>query len=632
MKVESEGQPLAEELVRLLASAANASRLYPPSSALPGEAIDKFVARSNEITSSLGSLRFVVDPRQLKIGDIVLSPGHGQVTALAETLHAMQVGQLVLAPGVTRDETQAFVHVINSDPVSVRQRGVRSLLVGAGVTRIAVIEVSLRASGEEGLLGIDLTSASAEDIAAETVASAERWAESAAQGMGHDEMLEAIDRLEEATRELATAKINEALMRLDEATRIKVMSRSLAADSAGVRMKGMLDVVAQMQPAALARLLTLVAHDEGTEPSRLAGVLDLPDEILGELSALLTPSPRSEEDCGVPPEANAEEMADAVSAAEDTSDLQRQVALASPALAAGRALATTVAISRGAPTPESVRAIGEALPQAARDGAFEPVREALRRLDEMGADPSLALEIEQARAQLQDEAVLHDVCLAPMTDAAAAMAGEVLKVAGASGAEALLSFYLTADEQRRSLFGPVVRSMGEPLLSAASRRIRTGDSETVTGIVQMLPLLGDKRAIPIITQALQNLDAQVRRAAVSALADLPGGEGKPALAAAVSHWDPATQRFVIREIGRVHVTEAVPALIRILEDINFLERNHELKKEVINSLESLGSASARKALRRWAGRRFVFGSKNKELRYLARRALANLPKDERGDE
>ena len=59
-------------------------------------------------------------------------------------------------------------------------------------------------------------------------------------------------------------------------------------------------------------------------------------------------------------------------------------------------------------------------------------------------------------------------------------------------------------------------------------------------------------------------------------------------------------------------------LLRILEDINVFERNHELKKEVIKSLESLGSPEAIPVLRRWANRKFVFGRKNKELRFLQR--------------
>ncbi len=460
------------------------------------------------------------------------------------------------------------------------------------------------------------------------MAGAEKWHESASVGEGLDDMAEAIGRLEEATREIAAARVAEALMRLDEGSRMRVLAHSMRADTTGKRMSGMFDVVARMKPAALARLLMIVAGQAGTEPSRLAGAMNLPPEVAEQIALLLAPSPRSDADCGVPPESDTKAIAEEVAAEEDQADLARQVAIASPSLASGKALATTVAISRTRPTEESVNAIGEVLGRAARDGAFQSVREALRRLDQLAADPALVVAIEQTRMSLQDPEVLADVCRAPFTDSDAAIAGEILTAAGPVGAEALLDFYLSADEAQRSLFGPVLRGMGEPLLQVASRKVRTDSSATVKGILGVLPLLGDRRAISVMSQALDHLDAEVRAAAVHAIADTPGPEARQALAKAVGHWDPETRRYVIREIGRVQAVEAIPALVRILEDINFLERNHELRKEVIKCLESLGSADALPVLRRWAGRKFMFGRKNKELRFLARRAIEHLPESD----
>lgn len=626
--METEGHPLAEEVVRLLASAANAARLYPPSSDLPRQALDRFISRANEVTSSLGPLRYVVDPHSIKIGDTVLASGQSQTTAFAEALHAMQVGQLVIAPGTTPEETAAFVTIANADPASVRAQGVRNLLMQAGVSHIAVIEVSLRKSSEEGILGLDLATAPLEAIGREAVAGAERWHETAAEGQGVDDVAEAIGRLEEATREIAAARVAEALMRLDERSRMRVMAYSLRADSSGQRMAGMFDVIARMSPAALARLLTIVAAQAGTEPNRLAAAINLPPEVAAQVALLLAPSPRTEAECGVPADPDVESLSEAVAAEEDRHDLDRQVAIASPALASGKALTTTVAVSLSKPNEESVRAIGEVLPRAARDGAFRSVRSALRRLDQLAADPSLVVAVENARSGLQDPDVLADVCRAPFTDADAAIAGEILTAAGAAGAEALLDFYLQADEAQRSLFGPVLRGMGEPLLQVASRKLRTEDTARVRGIVRLLPMLGDKRAIPVMSQALDNLDVEVRRAAVTALAETPGPEARQALTKSLGNWDPETRRHAIAEIGRVRAVEALPALVRILEDINFLERNHELKKEVIKSLESLGSAEALPVLRRWAGRKFVFGRKNKELRFLAQRAIEHLSEND----
>jgi len=619
---------LADEVIRLLAGAATAARLYPPRSELPAQAVERFVSRANEVTNAVGALRYRVDPHEIKIGEVTLRAGQNQITVFAETLHAMQVGQLVIAPGTTVEETHAFVEIANTDPSAVRQQGVRNMLMRAGVTHMAVIEVSLRSSDEEGFLGLDLTSAPLEDIGREAVVVAQEWSRTAAEGQGVDAIATAIGSLEEATRNIAAQRVADALLRLDEATRMRVLALSLRADTNGKRMEGMFDVIARMNPSALARLLTIVAAQAGTDPSRLAGAMDLPPEVAEQIALLLAPSPRTEAECGVPTEVSAADINEDMAAPGDTRDLQRQMTLSSPSLAAGRALATTVAISRVKPGLESVSAITDALPRAARDGAFQSTREALRRLDELEADPALALEVERARASLQDPEVLADVCQAPLSDSDAAIAGEILQAAGAAGGEALLSFFLTAQEPQRSLFRPVVRGMGEPLLNAAGRRIRTDDSTTVINILKMMPMLGDRRAVPVLVSALDNLDAAVRRAAVTALADFPGDEGKPALAKALSHWDPETRRFVIREIGRVHAVQAIPALVRILEDINFLERNHELKKEVIKSLESLGSPTAIPVLKRWANRPFVFGRKNKELRFLARRAVDKLSAEE----
>jgi HEAT repeat protein len=127
-----------------------------------------------------------------------------------------------------------------------------------------------------------------------------------------------------------------------------------------------------------------------------------------------------------------------------------------------------------------------------------------------------------------------------------------------------------------------------------------------------------------VTLALEHLDIEVRRRAVTTLADMNGPDSRRALAKSLGHWDPETRRWAIREVGRVQATEAIPSLVRILGDINVLERNHELKKEVIKCLEAIGSRDAVPVLDRCSRRRFVFGRKNKELRFLARRAVERL--------
>lgn len=622
--MEVEGFPRAEEALRLLAAATGAARLYPPASALPAEAVARFVERVNAVASAQGPLRYLVDPHGFRIGDAEIAAGQSQVVSLAESLHAMQAGQLVIAPGVSIAETTAFVSLAIADPAALRGAGgLRAALGRSGVAHIAVIEVSLRASEESGLLGIDLLAAPLDEIAAEVAAGAERWARSAQSGPGADEMAAAIDRLEAATRELATERVAAALMRLDEPTRMKVMGFSLMSDNEGCRMDGMLTVIARMKPAALARLLRLVATQAGTDPRRIAGALELPADAAKMLALMLAPAVACEPEFGESGHDHAADLAAEMAQPEDRSDLMRQVAIAAPQLASARALATAVALSRVRTDAETVRAIGDSLPQAARDGAFASVREAMRRLDELAGDATLADAITFARATLADRAVLLDVCTAPATDADAAIAGEILASAGPVGAEALLDTYLRAHEPLRSLLRPVLRGMSESVLGVARTRLRSEDAPRAVAIVRTLPLLGDKRVVPVIGSALEHLELSVRSAAVTALAETPAPEATAALVKAINHWDPQTQRFAVREVGRVHAVSAIPTLARALEDINVFERTHDTKREIIAAIVEIGSPEGLPVLKRTAIRR-LWGRKNKELRMLAKRAHEEL--------
>ncbi len=437
--------PRAEEALRLLATAAGAARLYPAASALPAEAVATFTTRANAVVGSQGPLRYSVNSEGFEIGEHEIAAGNSQVAALAKSLHALQVGQLLIAPGLTEPEAAAFVAVANADPAAVRARGgARALLAASHVAHIAVVEVSLRASEEEGLLGVDLMAAPLDDIAQELEKSAERWAQ--ATGPGDDDVATAISRMEAATREVAVERVSAALMRLDEPTRMRVLGLSLKADSNGRRMEGMLGIIASMKPAALARLLKLVALQAGTDPRRIAGALQLPPETAHLLAEMLAPGPGESQGAAAasgtePPPAL--ELARLMAEPDDVGDLNRQVAVASPSLSASRALATAVAVSRKHADAETVSAIGDSLPQAVRDGAFPQVREALRRLDELALWPGLLDAVASAKATLSEPETLAYMCSAIDSEGDAAIAGEILAAAGPKGAEVLLDAYIT---------------------------------------------------------------------------------------------------------------------------------------------------------------------------------------------
>ncbi|MDY0088250.1 MAG: hypothetical protein RBS78_06885, partial [Coriobacteriia bacterium] len=384
--MESQGHTKIEEMLRLLAGAVNAVRLYPPSSELPAQAIERLVAGSNALTAEVGTVRVTVDPRAFRSGDATIGDSHAQMVSLAEALHAMQIGQLVIAPGLTADEAQAFASVVNGDPRQIRAGGgARSAMVEAGASAIAVIEVSLRTSDEDGLVGVDLLSAPLEQIAQEMLGATVRWHEGAGAADVVDEVEHSIGHLEAAARDIAVERLAAAMMRLSDDERLRILLSSMATDKHATPMRGMLDVIARMPPATLARLLRLASARCGARPQLLAMPLDLPPEVAHEVAALLAPSPLSEAECGVPEDPSVEHMSAEVMAGGGEQELLRLTSMAERSKP-GKALVATLALVRNHADLESVRALADALGPAARSGALTTVREALRTIDGLADD------------------------------------------------------------------------------------------------------------------------------------------------------------------------------------------------------------------------------------------------------
>ncbi len=376
----------------------------------------------------------------------------------------------------------------------------------------------------------------------------------------------------------------------------------MVGDSSGKPMQGMLDAIARMQPAALARLLKLTATNAGEPPDALLGMIEVPPEIARELAALLRPAAQSEQQRGVPAEADAPGIVAEVAHYNDNDQqhVETLVAASTPAKLAARALATTVQVARSRPTEESVTAIGDAVRVAIDRHVYSDLGPAFALLAELGSDPALATSVAAVRTSLAEE---------------------------------LLEAYVHAPADSREYLAAEVRRLAEVVGPVAARMLRAGDPEHTAQIVALLVTLRDKRLMPVISQALDHLDSGVRAAAVAALADVPGPESAAMLQRALAHWDPATRRVAAHEIGRAGRTEALPALLRLLEEMYLFERNYELKKEVLRSLELMRPEQARGVLTRMARRRFIIGKKNRELRYLAQRTLALLesPQQNRGE-
>ena len=523
-----------------------------------------------------------------------------------------------------------FLRCVAGDPHDAKDAGgLRAVLKSAGVSHLAVIEVTLRASTEEGLEGLDLTTAPLEEIAPRVVTATHTWQESTAQGEGRDDIAGAIGSLEEAARELVARRLGEALMRLDEETRARAIAAAYATDAGGKPMAGMLDVLARMKPAALARLLKLSAGMAGLPVHELTAGLKLPPEALKALMLLIAPSAQSETARGVPPEADAREIASEV-AEENEGESARPRASDRPQLRGARGGQGSHhdgadRDATGTPRTRSARSATRSRRPCAR--ARTPRCARRSRTSPRSPVTSRCLSLPRGRASPWLTPTCSHACISSLsTGADPDLVAAILSAAGPVGAESFIGFYLGADAMLRPRLQQVLRAMGDVVTAAASRRIRGADSKTAKELIGVLVSIGDKRAVPVLRQAMEHLDFDVRRACLAALADMGGNEAERLLVEALNHWDPETRRVAAHEIGRARATSAIPAMLKILQGYYLFERNYGLKKELIESLEALGSPAAVPTLRRMAGRRFVLGRKNRELQFLARRALDGLTK------
>jgi hypothetical protein len=619
-------QAHAEDVLRTLAAAAAAVRLYPPTSQLPIQAVERFVESANVVTRDTGHLRLLVEPKAFKFTDVLIGESNAQISSLAETLYAHQVGQLIVAPDIRADEAMTFVRCVAADPKAAREEGgLRSIIVGAGVTHIAVIELTLRASKEEGIAGMDLASAPLEAIGPEVVRAAAKWARSAAGGEGVDDVGAAIGSLETAARDLAASRVAQALMRLDETTRVAVMTAAFRTDSSGKRMEGVFDIVAQMNPATLARLLTLVAARGSVEPSSLLSQLKLPPEAMRAIALLMRPSPETDPAREIPSgEPDIAGIVETVESDEEAdAEMTDRLVGAAPRLAASRGLHTTLALARTAPTADNVAAVGDEMLAALKAGAFEAVRDGLTFFESAATDSALTSAIGRARAGLADSAIL-EAAMRTARAASPADVAAVLAAAGPTGADVAMSVWVDAEQDDRTSLQRAFAMMPEAVITAAGRRLRTADPFEAVQLTELLAVVGDRRAVPALRQTLDNAFPEVRLAALTALSRLGSDEAWRTVYDALRSDEQGTARHALALVRAADARGAIPVMLEIAAARGSGNRNREVKREIIDCLGAMHAEEARPVLRRLAGKRFAFGKAAKELRAAARAALVAM--------
>jgi HEAT repeat protein len=356
--------------------------------------------------------------------------------------------------------------------------------------------------------------------------------------------------------------------------------------------------------------------------------LELSPEAQHAVMLLLRSNPRSETESGVPPVTDAPALArEAVAESEDDdARIRAQLASSSPSLAAARALGTALRLAERDRNVGAIDAVGDALGRALAAGAFKEVAAATAMLAEAATDPALEMSVRRARQPLADPETLAKACGHVRDAASAEAAAPVFAAAGAAGAEALLSAWERTQGTPKQALEIVARFDADQVLVIAGRRVRSGQDASTTDLIALLGRIGDRRAAPVLGQALENRSAEVRVAAVETLARMDSDDAWRVVAGALHHSDEGTARRALYEIRMAEARRAIPDLIAALTS-PLPSRSWEFKREVVDCLKELQATEAVPALKREAGHIFAFTAKRRMLRQAARDALVAIRED-----
>lgn len=139
------------------------------------------------------------------------------------------------------------------------------------------------------------------------------------------------------------------------------------------------------------------------------------------------------------------------------------------------------------------------------------------------------------------------------------------------------------------------------------------DAEVRARIAWALGEIEDPRGVPALEAALRDSDADVRRHAIIALAEVDGLRTLPAgILAAMRDADPEVRMHAARAAGEIQDVAAVPALVTLMRDASL-----DVRRQAVMALGEMRSATAAEALVA------ALRDEDPEIRRLAAQALGN---------
>ncbi|MBU4555541.1 MAG: hypothetical protein KJ747_01550 [Actinobacteria bacterium] len=641
-----------EAVVRGIASAGKALKLYPPTSPIPRQSVDSATAALSAFLGTHPVLSLSVARQGFGWCGQELGIGMVGVSDLADALRDHGVAEVDFLPGASATDLMSFLDMVSKDPKTVREAGgFAALLSAAGIESVRAVDVALTVLDLSALPEDGVDDAFLQELATD----AEKLAAWMAAATAGDPRVfgEGLIEIANSAGADGMARMLEALatafMRQTSDSRDVLLGLSFSEGPLREITGGMFGNLADTQLAESladglfgANMLSLSNALTGLPlESRLA-------EVKAQVQAMLKDGGHADKELTfLEHMVEVRRQPDPEIALIDTEPLYRKVALASaiPAEEVARLRAETTGARSAADRAgvstmlalldqqkdfdlycRGLNGLAAMVPRLIQDGEIDIAQRVLNELTTREAraiqpwpelTDQLRAAITTAVSQQAMAALLRAVTSDPTTLTAAR---EIARVAGDAAGPAIIAEAITNQGEGLKAAEDI---LGRRVIDLLAAQLPHAQWFQIAPVVARLVSETDPRAQQAIMATAQRTDEQSRREVAAGLAQGTSPWSARLLAEMTSDSSTEVAIAAVRALGKATVPGAAGHLALRLEKLDVDNKDFLLCREMIEALARTTDPDADRVLERLAGRKTIIKRGHfAEVQDLARQAVS----------
>ncbi|NOY68306.1 MAG: HEAT repeat domain-containing protein [Deltaproteobacteria bacterium] len=206
-----------------------------------------------------------------------------------------------------------------------------------------------------------------------------------------------------------------------------------------------------------------------------------------------------------------------------------------------------------------------------------------------------------------------------------------LVILGSNTVERLLDrLYDSHNMSERNRIVQALIRMGKPVMPPIIERLRQDAPWFyIRNLVLLVGRIGDASHFVVLERLLGHSDSRVQTEAIKSIQSIGGGTAGSVLVKHVSMVEDSLKAYIVSILGAMKTPEAVPVLIKMLEDRSVVKEKSErdeLKEKICEALGRIGARQGITVLEKIVRTKGLFGlpANSERVRKAAAKALANI--------